>query len=677
MAFVVSKRAISVLVAAVMCVALLPSVAPAAAVWTPPGSLGSGQNAWIATNSAGDAIAVMQRGGPHAWGEGGARLYAAFRAAGGTWSEPRVISAAGGDVIGAVDVEMGPGGDATVVWTNYSSISPNGYEGPTQHQVTAARLLGDGTWETTQLAEWRGLRSVSAATDAGGTTTVAWAEFADCEGAYGGPPCRMYINNVTRPAGGAWHAPSLVADNASGPALAAAPDGTVTMVFRHAAVDSSNLVTVTRPPGGAWGEQTVLTTADRWGSRGVVAESNGDVTATWTECGVGDDSQQCRLHAAVRPASGDWGGVETVYETMSPSGSNAIVSSLIATPNEGAVAAWNHSSSDGTARIMAAVRGDDDTWSRPATLSSSSTFAYVAPSLAVDAAGNGAATWTEWTTPERTTVKVQAAYRPAAGVWAAPATLESGLSTETRTGVAATGDDTFTAIFNGNGDVAVSDRVDDRTAPTAEVSSPSAPARTRTKIRVAWSARDDQAGVASTAVRRRVARYDSGFEDWRLWLPQTSSREVTFNGRPGRTYCFSARATDRAGNTGRWSGSRCTSTPVDDRSAIASSGWRRAVTTASYRDTSTVTSRRGEVLSLAGVRGRKLYLVAKTCPRCGEVTVRLGERWLKRVSLRSAQVRHRRLLPVAAFARIRSGTLKVRVSTDGKPVAIDGLVAAR
>lgn len=628
-------------------------------------------------------MAVLERGGPIVSGEGGGRLYAAFRAAGGAWSEPRVISAAGGDVIRAVELEVGPGGDATVVWTNYSSTSPNGYEGPTQHQVMAARLLGDGTWETTQLAEWRGLASVSVATDPDGTTTVAWAEFADCEGDFGGPPCRFYVNSVTRQAGEAWQVPSLAADNAAGPVLAAAPDGTVTMVFQRTQPDGhgSDLVALTRPPGGAWGESTVLTTSARRGSRRVAAEPDGDVTAIWTECVGPDASQQCRLLAAARPVSGQWGAVETVYDPPSPEGSNSIVSSLIATPDDATIAAWTHSSSDGTAR-MASVRGSDGTWSAPRTLSSSSTGGYGPPSLAVDATGNGVATWTTWTTAERTAVRVEAAYRPHDRAWQPPVTLASGLATANswdlpRTGVAATGDDVFTAIFSGNGDVAVSDRVDDRTAPTARVSAPSATARNTTRVRVAWVAHDTQGGVATTSVRRRVARYDSRFGDWWLWLPQTSSREVSFTGRPGRTYCFGVRATDRAGNTGRWSGSRCTSTPVDDRTATASSGWRQITAERSYRDTATVTSSPGERLSLPGVRARKLYLVAKTCPGCGEVTVRLGDRWLKRISLRSVQVRHRRLLAVAEFARVRSGTLRVRVSTAGRPVAIDGLVAAR
>lgn len=257
-----SKRGVALLLAAAVSIALFQSVAPAATVWTPPRSLGRGQNAWIAANAAGDAIAVMQRSDPN---DGVRRLYAAFRAAGDTWSEPRVIFADGGDVIEAVDVEVGPAGDATVVWTDSSSTVPNGYVGPTQHQVMAARLLGDGTWETTQLSTWRGLGSVSVATDPGGTTTVAWDEFEGCVwNSDEPPPCRKYVKTATRAPGGAWQASSLAADNAFGPTLAAAPDGMVAMVFSRrtdAASNGSELVAIVRPPGAAWGQPTVLTTA--------------------------------------------------------------------------------------------------------------------------------------------------------------------------------------------------------------------------------------------------------------------------------------------------------------------------------------------------------------------------------------------------------------------------------
>jgi hypothetical protein len=55
------------------------------------------------------------------------------------------------------------------------------------------------------------------------------------------------------------------------------------------------------------------------------------------------------------------------------------------------------------------------------------------------------------------------------------------------------------------------------------------------------------------------------------------------------------------------------------------------------------------------------------------VEVRLGSRLLKTVTLDAKTTRTRQILPVLLATGLRSGTLTIRVVTQGRPVRIDGL----
>ena len=313
-------------------------------------------------------------------------------------------------------------------------------------------------------------------------------------------------------------------------------------------------------------------------------------------------------------------------------------------------------------------------WEAPTTLSTDT-----ATLRDVDVATNRAgATVAGWLSYDGRTQSVFASYRSAAGSWQSPVLVGSStLFPDTRTvEVAATGTERFTTAFQDRSGASYSDRVDDTTVPSARMTGPRSTS-TRPSFRVSWSASDTPAGVASTDVRRRAATWRGTFGPWSVWQSATIARSATYPGVQGRSYCFAVRATDRAGHTSPWSAQRCTTTPVDDRAARVSTGWRRTEVAGSYLGTETTTSRHGRRLALVGGHGRRYALVATTCRACGSVKVSLGGHVVKRLSLRSARTVKRHVLPVATYRSVHTGRLVVTVTSSGRPVRVDGVVVAR
>ena len=89
---------------------------------------------------------------------------------------------------------------------------------------------------------------------------------------------------------------------------------------------------------------------------------------------------------------------------------------------------------------------------------------------------------------------------------------------------------------------------------------------------------------------------------------------VQFTGARGRTYCFSARARDRAGNVSSWSAERCTAILLYDRTLSAAPGWTRGLSTHDYAGTFTRTTLRGARLTLPGAILDRLGVLVVRCP---------------------------------------------------------------
>lgn len=200
--------------------------------------------------------------------------------------------------------------------------------------------------------------------------------------------------------------------------------------------------------------------------------------------------------------------------------------------------------------------------------------------------------------------------------------------------------------------------------------------QSQTSFSMVWVSEDTGTGISSYDVRYRIARYDSGFGSFVRWKTGTASSSGTFDGRAGRTYCFSARARDDAGNVSDWGSERCTSLRVDDRS-LKGDEWRRRRDGCCYLDTYSVSSRRGAKLIRRGAKTRRIDVLATQCSGCGTFRVLWHGHLLETISLQARRTRHQRVFNIATFARIRSGTVKIRVTSSAEPVRIDGLGLSR
>jgi hypothetical protein len=192
---------------------------------------------------------------------------------------------------------------------------------------------------------------------------------------------------------------------------------------------------------------------------------------------------------------------------------------------------------------------------------------------------------------------------------------------------------------------------------------------------VAWGGASDSGAVTGYTAYVRTAPYDGGFDQPTQFATSSGPGPGTYSypGEPGHTYCFSVTATDDSGNTSSRSAETCTALPVDD-AALAGSGWTRdANRSGYYQGTSSTSSAKGASLALAGVQAKQIALVATTCSNCGKVQVLLGSTSLKTVNLASRNGQTEKVIPVASFTSVQTGTVTLRVTTAGKRVIIDGL----
>jgi hypothetical protein len=95
------------------------------------------------------------------------------------------------------------------------------------------------------------------------------------------------------------------------------------------------------------------------------------------------------------------------------------------------------------------------------------------------------------------------------------------------------------------------------------------------------------------------------------------------------------------------------------------------------RRTYSTAARKGAALVLRGVQGRRLALLATRCPTCGTVQVFWNGTLLKQVSLAAATLEKKQLLALGPFPSLQEGTVRIRVSSSGRPVKIDGLAVSR
>lgn len=263
-------------------------------------------------------------------------------------------------------------------------------------------------------------------------------------------------------------------------------------------------------------------------------------------------------------------------------------------------------------------------------------------------------------------------------------TLANGETAEVTAVVDLAGPGTLTAAADAAGretDPAQANNVAQITADITETTPPTntklsgsafgEPFTPRPRFSVSWHATDNEggSGIGGYDVRYRAAAPDAAFGPFTQWQTNTPDTHGVFNGKPGWTYCFSFRATDKDGNASTWSSEQCASVLLGAAAAKRVGTWQTS-------SSGTTRSReRGAVLSLS-VAARAVYLEVGRCPGCGSLAVLWQGRVLRMLNL-DAHARDRKLVRVVTFPALRHGTLSLRVSKPKATVTVAGFGIAK
>lgn len=642
----------------IVALALVAPNAAATPEWTPVETLSlSGQSAYgaqIAVDPAGNATAVWSRSdGTHT------RIQSSRRPVGGSWSSPVDLSASGQNA-SAPQVAVDAFGSATAVWIRYDGTS---------ERVQSSRRTATGTWSLPVFVSLAGsagedATSPQVAVDPAGNATAVWSRYDES-----GTETR--VQSSSRTTSGAWSTPQNRSTAGAGggydPKVVVDASGDATVVwYLHPSGPGPDTVQVSQRISGAWSSPLDLSPADGPSYLHQVAvDAEGRATVVWQI-----DNQTNRIiQSRHQTAVGTWSEVDD----LSPAGFNSYDPQVAVDAAGNAVAVWALDNISNN-QVQASDRPVGGTWSSPVDLSPAEQNAY-SVQVDVNTAGSAVAIWTG---SDGVNYIVQSSRRPVGAAWGSTVDVSTfeGSVGNLQVAVDASGDAAAVWVrFDG-----ADDRVEatglDTVGPVTSTTAPTAASQTGTSFLTKWASKDTWSAVATQDVRYQTAVWNGAFGSPVVWKNATTANSATFAGRAGRTYCFSARSRDVLGNVGAWSGQRCTTTPVDDRTLSASSGWSRLVGSDYFQKTVTSTSKQGAALTLVGVSGKRFALLVATGAGNGTVKVLLNGSSLGTFSL-AGTAKKRFLLPVKTFTAVKQGTLKVVVTTSGKPVRIDGVYVAR
>jgi uncharacterized delta-60 repeat protein len=198
--------------------------------------------------------------------------------------------------------------------------------------------------------------------------------------------------------------------------------------------------------------------------------------------------------------------------------------------------------------------------------------------------------------------------------------------------------------------------------------------QTRKSFVVSWlGASDAGSGIESYEVQVKRAHWSGGFGSYALWKSAATSTGATFAGRPGRTYCFRARARDGADNLSAWSPTRCTAVPLNDRALTASGPWSRTTGTGYYLGTRSLSWVPGAALVKTDIRAKRLAVVVTRSPECGLIEVYWRGQLIREITLTASVTRKKQVVGVASFDTPRSGKVTIVAASSVRAACVEGL----
>ena len=217
----------------------------------------------------------------------------------------------------------------------------------------------------------------------------------------------------------------------------------------------------------------------------------------------------------------------------------------------------------------------------------------------------------------------------------------------------------------------------DTAAPTGSMAALPTYSLTR-RIPLAWTASDGNGlGIAQNDLQ---LTFTPSFEQipstgWLVGARAMKGSSRTYVAFTGHRYCFRLSLTDFTSRTTR-TVPRCTELPMDDRDLFTEGRWRRTNDPRWLAASVSSTTSKGAALYVA-LPGpvTRAGVLATTCPSCGAVDVYVGGRKVGRISLAGAYAT-KKLLLLPRFSA-RKAHVRIVVTSSGKPVRIDGVIASR
>ena len=214
----------------------------------------------------------------------------------------------------------------------------------------------------------------------------------------------------------------------------------------------------------------------------------------------------------------------------------------------------------------------------------------------------------------------------------------------------------------------------DPTPPTGVLitgpASLSKPFQVRKPLALTWTATDLESTIVSYTLSYRAAPIGGLFAAPVVFLTTTATG-ATFTLQPGYTYCFTVTARNNVGLTAT-SPERCTALPLHSYNLTAKGTWAKKSKSGHFLNRYRTAKIEGATLTKSVV-AKRIAIVATRGKGMGTVTVYLGTTKLKTIKLAATVTRKRQVIAIAAFTKIRKGTVKIVVTSSDKPVVIEGL----
>lgn len=437
-------------------VALLVLVTPAGAIFGSTSTVSTdgvkASSPHIATDSQNNALILWSEGE-----DGGHRIQAAYRPAGGIVAPIGFISEPGGDAV-EPSVVFDEHDNALAVWTRY--------EGPTDNafgRVQAAFRPAGGAFGAAQTISGTdpGVDYFEPHADIDESAAVVWtraageelsveASFRSKDGSFGAPqtisgPLGGYqphvavnergdslavwttadataVHSAFRPRTSGWSAPAQISTAGHDPvsprvAFDRRNNAIAVWSANDSAVeDDPNFIqAAVRPAGGSFAAgETISNESGTADDPQIAFDEHDNALLAWTR----HDGSTQRIETSSRPKDGGFGAARVV----SPAGEDAYEPRIAV--NESAGVVWSISLGEGALRVQGAFRQKGGTFGAPQTLSERDGDDSFGPSVAIDQGGNVLVVWTR--SELLNFPVVQFALRPRTGSYGEPAAVSAG-----------------------------------------------------------------------------------------------------------------------------------------------------------------------------------------------------------------------------------------------------------